>query len=134
MNTLRKSGWPAGILAALVVLVVLVVLARFLVGVGAPLHLAEDRVGSPQRSGDAQARASAADPSRPNIVFILTDDLSMDLLPYMPHVLAMEQQGLSFSELLRLGFAVLPLARLDLHRQLPARHGRVQQHGHRRWL
>ena len=30
-------------------------------------------------------------------MFILTDDLSMDLLPYMPHVLAMEQQGLSFS-------------------------------------
>ena len=96
MNTLRKSGWPARMLAALVVLVVLV-LARFLIGAGAPLHLADDRVGTQHSSGGSQARASEADPSRPNIVFILTDDLSMDLLPYMPHVLAMEQQGLSFS-------------------------------------
>jgi N-acetylglucosamine-6-sulfatase len=36
--------------------------------------------------------------SRPNIVFILTDDLSMDLLRYMPHVQAMEQAGLSFDD------------------------------------
>ena len=72
-------------------------LARFLTAAGAPLHLADDRVGTQHRSGGSQARASEAAPSRPNIVFILTDDLSMDLLPYMPHVLAMEQQGLSFS-------------------------------------
>jgi len=96
MNTLRKSGWPARMLAVLVVLVVLV-LARFLTEAGAPLHLADDRVGTQHRSGGSHARASEAAPSRPNIVFILTDDLSMDLLPYMPHVLAMEQQGLSFS-------------------------------------
>ena len=34
--------------------------------------------------------------ARPNIVFILTDDLSMDLLRFMPHVLAMERDGLTF--------------------------------------
>src|SRR5947209_10570515 len=28
--------------------------------------------------------------ARPNIVFVLTDDLSMNLLRFMPHVLAME--------------------------------------------
>jgi N-acetylglucosamine-6-sulfatase len=33
---------------------------------------------------------------RPNIVFILTDDLSTNLLPYMPHVRALMQQGTSF--------------------------------------
>ena len=33
---------------------------------------------------------------RPNIVFVLTDDLSLDLLRYMPHVLAMERHGLTF--------------------------------------
>jgi arylsulfatase A-like enzyme len=33
---------------------------------------------------------------RPNIVFVLTDDLSMNLLRFMPHVLAMERQGLTF--------------------------------------
>jgi N-acetylglucosamine-6-sulfatase len=30
---------------------------------------------------------------RPNIVFVLTDDLSMDLLPYMPAVQALEDRG-----------------------------------------
>jgi arylsulfatase A-like enzyme len=34
---------------------------------------------------------------RPNIVFVLTDDLSMNLLPYMPHVRALAQRGTSFS-------------------------------------
>jgi arylsulfatase A-like enzyme len=34
---------------------------------------------------------------RPNIVFVLTDDLSMDLLQYMPHVRALQQEGTSFS-------------------------------------
>jgi N-acetylglucosamine-6-sulfatase len=33
----------------------------------------------------------------PNIVFVLTDDLSMDLVPYMPHVLALQHAGLTFS-------------------------------------
>ncbi len=39
----------------------------------------------------------AASPSRPNIVFILTDDLSTDLVRYMPHVRALEKAGTSFS-------------------------------------
>jgi arylsulfatase A-like enzyme len=34
---------------------------------------------------------------KPNIVFVLTDDLSVNLVPYMPHVLAMEKAGVSFS-------------------------------------
>jgi N-acetylglucosamine-6-sulfatase len=58
----------------------------------APLVALTVFAGSPARAGDAPAP-----PSRPNIVFILTDDLSMDLLPYMPNVLAMEHRGLSFS-------------------------------------
>jgi N-acetylglucosamine-6-sulfatase len=33
----------------------------------------------------------------PNIVFILTDDLSMDLLPYMPQVQALQAAGMSFN-------------------------------------
>ena len=35
--------------------------------------------------------------TRPNIVFVLTDDLSMNLLRYMPHVEAMERTGLTFN-------------------------------------
>ncbi|MGI8624851.1 MAG: sulfatase family protein, partial [Solirubrobacteraceae bacterium] len=33
----------------------------------------------------------------PNIVFVLTDDLSSDLLRFMPHVRALEREGTSFS-------------------------------------
>ena len=36
--------------------------------------------------------------TRPNIVFVLTDDLSMDLLRFMPHVQQMERRGLRFSD------------------------------------
>ncbi len=35
--------------------------------------------------------------TRPNIVFVLTDDLSMNLVQYMPHMLALEHAGTSFS-------------------------------------
>jgi N-acetylglucosamine-6-sulfatase len=38
----------------------------------------------------------AATTGRPNIVFVLTDDLSMNLLQYMPHVLQMQRSGLTF--------------------------------------
>jgi N-acetylglucosamine-6-sulfatase len=41
--------------------------------------------------------ASPPASGRPNIVFVLTDDLSDDLLPYMPHVQALRQEGLTFS-------------------------------------
>jgi N-acetylglucosamine-6-sulfatase len=34
---------------------------------------------------------------RPNIVFILTDDLAWNLVQYMPHVLKMQQEGVTFA-------------------------------------
>jgi arylsulfatase A-like enzyme len=34
---------------------------------------------------------------RPNIVFVLTDDLSRDLVQYMPHVLGMQRLGMTLS-------------------------------------
>lgn len=40
---------------------------------------------------------SAATPGGPNIVFLLTDDLSSNLVPYMPHVLALEKAGTTFT-------------------------------------
>jgi len=43
-------------------------------------------------------RATAAvDAQRPNIVFVLTDDLTLNLLDYMPNVRAMQQEGTTFS-------------------------------------
>jgi arylsulfatase A-like enzyme len=38
----------------------------------------------------------AEESTRPNIVFVLTDDLSMNLLRFMPHVQAMMRRGMSF--------------------------------------
>src|SRR5438270_11222263 len=38
----------------------------------------------------------AGSSSHPNVVLVLTDDLSMDLLRFMPHVRAMERRGLTF--------------------------------------
>jgi N-acetylglucosamine-6-sulfatase len=42
-----------------------------------------------------QAVSSAV--RRPNIVFILTDDLSWNLVQYMPHVLKMQKDGVTFA-------------------------------------
>src|SRR5438270_8919553 len=36
-------------------------------------------------------------PSHPNIVFVLTDDLSTNLIRYMPHVRALERRGTTFT-------------------------------------
>ncbi len=43
------------------------------------------------------ATSTAAWPTRPNIVFVLTDDLSTDLVRYMPHVQAMSRRGVTFT-------------------------------------
>jgi arylsulfatase A-like enzyme len=45
---------------------------------------------APQPTGTASRR--------PNIVFILTDDLTFDLLPFMPHVEALVRHGVSFKD------------------------------------
>ncbi|MGH8861304.1 MAG: sulfatase family protein [Jatrophihabitantaceae bacterium] len=38
-----------------------------------------------------------ATPTRPNIVFVLTDDLSWNLMPFMPHVAALQSAGMTFT-------------------------------------
>ncbi|HLG86800.1 MAG TPA: sulfatase [Alphaproteobacteria bacterium] len=38
-----------------------------------------------------------APPGSPNIVFVLTDDLSMNLLQFMPHVQRMQKEGMTFA-------------------------------------
>jgi N-acetylglucosamine-6-sulfatase len=42
-------------------------------------------------------KGNGASPTRPNIVYVLTDDLSSNLVRYMPHVLALEQRGMTFT-------------------------------------
>src|SRR5690349_18379764 len=45
-------------------------------------------------SREPPARPAA---KQPNIVFVLTDDLSWDLVRFMPHVQAMQKDGVTFS-------------------------------------
>src|SRR3954469_12756975 len=41
--------------------------------------------------------AKSRAPERPNVVFVLTDDLSWNLIQYMPNVQAMQRQGMTFT-------------------------------------
>ena len=54
----------------------------------------------PPTVGGTPPTAPTGFSGRPNIVFVLTDDLSTDLVRYMPHVLAMERQGVTFTNYL----------------------------------
>jgi N-acetylglucosamine-6-sulfatase len=51
------------------------------------------RTGAGARAWDAITQPA---PQQPNIVFVLTDDLSWNLVQYMPHVLQLERQGVTF--------------------------------------
>jgi N-acetylglucosamine-6-sulfatase len=55
--------------------------------------------GSSSAAGSAGAPTTAASArkTRPNIVFVLTDDLAWNLVPYMPHVVQMQRRGATFS-------------------------------------
>jgi N-acetylglucosamine-6-sulfatase len=57
------------------------------IGLGAAA-VALQAVPSPVRS---------APPRRPNIVFVLTDDLATNLVQYMPHVVTMQTKGVTFA-------------------------------------
>ncbi len=76
-------------------------LAALGVGLGLSMQSANAR-RDPQSQAAAHRRAKTPGavgvvaPTRPNIVFVLTDDLSMNLLQYMPHVQAMQRDGLTF--------------------------------------
>jgi arylsulfatase A-like enzyme len=63
---------------------------------------ASQRSGSVAGSAPANGRSSTpargarAGSGRPNIVFVLTDDLAWNLVRYMPHVVQMQRQGETF--------------------------------------
>ncbi len=62
---------------------------------GAILAVAAVCVLAAGLSRDARPPAHPA-AARPNVVFILTDDLSWDLVQYMPHVQALQRRGETF--------------------------------------
>jgi arylsulfatase A-like enzyme len=67
----------------------------FLIGGCGVVH----NTGQPPARAPSPGRAASAAPTaRPNIVFVLTDDLSTNLLRFMPRVSQMERNGLSFED------------------------------------
>src|SRR4029079_6692483 len=48
-------------------------------------------------SSARETSAAAQAPKRPNIILILTDDLSWDLVQYMPSVQQMQRDGMTFT-------------------------------------
>ncbi len=46
---------------------------------------------------DAQVGVETGGVQKANIIFVLTDDLSCNLVQYMPHVVQMQKQGTTFS-------------------------------------
>ncbi len=100
MTTLpiRTPGHGPASRAALVALVLVAAAA-----VGVAIGLLSSAHGRAHPGVAAAPRTAAGRPAtlqagrrHPNIVFILTDDLSMDLLPYMPQVQALQSDGMTF--------------------------------------
>ena len=72
--------------------------ATALAMVAAVLGLAGCTTAPPRPSLPSPATTGGhPSPAHPNIVFVLTDDLSWDLVKYMPHVKALQQQGMTFT-------------------------------------
>jgi N-acetylglucosamine-6-sulfatase len=99
---MKASRRAFGRLAGLTGGSVAVVLCLLLSGCGSGGGTSISSVRRGTQGPGAQSTSSASThahskPTRPNIVFVLTDDLSWNLLRYMPHVLAMEREGESFS-------------------------------------
>jgi len=90
--------WGAGTKRRRYVAAILTVFAGVLVLAGGSSEVT--RAATPPRTvaptTPAHSHAPGARSRRPNIVFVLTDDLSRDLVPFMPQVQAMKEHGLSF--------------------------------------
>jgi N-acetylglucosamine-6-sulfatase len=57
----------------------------------------EPVVQVPPPSPAATVQAAATAGKRPNIVFVLTDDLALNTVQFMPHVLEMQKEGVTFA-------------------------------------
>ncbi len=88
MRTLARSQW-------LLVGVIAVVAAGLIIAAWAPARAndAKSKAGASPSVQGPNGRPSA----RPNIVFVLTDDLSWNLVKYMPEVQKLRTQGVTFS-------------------------------------
>ena len=77
----------------------------------------------------AAAAAPAPAQARPNIVFVLADDLSQNLLPFMPNVRAMARAGTSFRNYTVTDSLCCPSRASILTGRYPHNTGIVKNHG-----
>jgi len=54
--------------------------------------------GCSSGSSSKKTMGSGSSATKPNVVFVLTDDLSMNLVQYMPHVRQMQKEGVEFTD------------------------------------
>jgi N-acetylglucosamine-6-sulfatase len=89
-----RAPVAAALTVALIAIIVLVFTGTFSGSSSRPPKLTKlpPKPGNVIRHGGALTRPG----HRPNIVFVLTDDLSLNLLPYMPEVQALENEGVTF--------------------------------------
>jgi N-acetylglucosamine-6-sulfatase len=83
----RRAAWPAAIVLAAALL-------GGCGGTGGAAHTLAARRPTGAVSLDVGRRAAD---HRPNIVFVLTDDLAWNLVRYMPHVVRMQREGETFA-------------------------------------
>jgi arylsulfatase A-like enzyme len=57
-----------------------------------------DGASASASAGPSRTAAASGSAARPNIVFVLTDDLASNLVPYMPHVQQLQKEGTTFSD------------------------------------
>ncbi|KUL24511.1 sulfatase family protein [Actinoplanes awajinensis] len=76
----------------------------------------------------APSTATGGDP-RPNIVFVLTDDLSTNLVPYLPSVLALQKEGTTFTDYTVTDSLCCPSRASILRGQYPHHTGIFKNHG-----
>nr|GID86087.1 hypothetical protein Ade03nite_50110 [Actinoplanes derwentensis] len=80
-------------------------------------------------SPSAPAPSAPASPTRPNIVFVLVDDLSMDLVQYMPNVRKLQQDGTTFTNYTVTDSLCCPSRASIFKGQFPHNTGIIKNHG-----
>lgn len=79
--------------------------------------------------GICAASTPCAAQAKPNIVFVLTDDLDLNLVQFMPHVLEMERTGVSFANYFVTDSLCCPSRASIFTGELPHNSGGFNAHG-----
>lgn len=86
MHSLDRPRWLAAAFVALIAACLTLVAA-----------CSPERANMPAPAAQPRISASSAASPPPNVVFVLTDDLSWNLVQYMPHVRQLQREGVTFS-------------------------------------